>query len=49
MFADDFECANGKYVPSSYECDTDDDCGDYSDETNCCKYHKILYLKAKPI
>ncbi|XP_064610534.1 serine protease svh-1-like isoform X2 [Liolophura sinensis] len=30
-----FECANGKCVPQSQQCDGTDNCNDFSDEVNC--------------
>ena len=33
-----WQCYNDKCIPSSYRCDGDNDCGDNSDETDCCKF-----------
>ena len=34
---DEFQCDNQRCIPNSYKCDSDDDCGDGSDETGCTK------------
>ena len=34
-YSDEFACDNGECVPDSYRCDSDNDCGDYSDEDGC--------------
>ena len=33
--SDQFTCDNSRCIPLSYVCDTDNDCGDMSDEVNC--------------
>lgn len=40
-----FQCDNGGCIPESYQCDTDNDCGDGSDEQNCER--NTLLLKAR--
>jgi hypothetical protein len=34
-----FLCDNGACVPRVERCDEHDDCGDATDEENCCKQH----------
>ncbi|XP_015280262.1 PREDICTED: low-density lipoprotein receptor-related protein 3-like [Gekko japonicus] len=33
--SDEFRCLNGKCIPSSWKCNSMDECGDNSDEKNC--------------
>jgi len=32
---EEFQCANSECIPYLFICDSDDDCGDYSDERIC--------------
>ena len=32
-----FQCKNGRCIPTPWRCDDDDDCSDNSDEENCRK------------
>lgn len=32
---DEFRCTNSACIPASWQCDTDNDCGDFSDESGC--------------
>lgn len=31
----EFQCASGRCIPAAFKCDSENDCGDYSDETGC--------------
>lgn len=31
----EFGCNSGRCIPQSFRCDSDNDCGDYSDEMGC--------------
>lgn len=35
---EEFQCAYGRCVLDIYHCDGDDDCGDWSDESDCCEH-----------
>ena len=38
-----FTCTNGRCISNYRMCDTEDDCGDQSDEQRCGKYYHIIY------
>lgn len=45
----EFQCSNKRCVPKNWRCDSDNDCGDESDEQDCatnppgflCQYHQF--------
>lgn len=39
--ADHFQCSSDRCIPLSFKCDSDNDCGDRSDEINCGKYGNV--------
>ena len=44
--ANEFRCANSRCIPSHWQCDHDNDCGDNSDEQGCRKcqsYNEVKY------
>ena len=32
---DEFQCNDGRCIPSDYVCDVDNDCGNFEDEMDC--------------
>lgn len=36
-------CGNGGYIHKNWKCDGQNDCGDMSDEIDCCKKTLALY------
>jgi len=42
---DQFKCvSSGRCIPASWICDTDNDCGDWSDERNCGELYFIIII-----
>ena len=39
--AEEFKCADGRCAPLSFKCDSENDCGDNSDELHCLKGNPI--------
>ncbi|GIY65583.1 low-density lipoprotein receptor-related protein 2 [Caerostris extrusa] len=40
----EFACNSGRCIPQSFRCDSDNDCGDYSDEMGCAENMCILSI-----
>jgi len=39
-----FTCDNRRCIPYAYVCDSDNDCGDMSDEANCGRMYIIIII-----
>ncbi|CAG11573.1 unnamed protein product, partial [Tetraodon nigroviridis] len=37
-----FQCKNGRCIPTLWRCDDDDDCSDNSDEENCLRVNSVF-------
>lgn len=46
--AGQFQCNNGRCIPTLWRCDDDDDCSDNSDEENCRKWRSSLSKLISP-
>ncbi|TWW58222.1 Low-density lipoprotein receptor-related protein 8 [Takifugu flavidus] len=44
-----FQCKNGRCIPTLWRCDDDDDCSDNSDEENCRKYPHACFPWRWPV
>lgn len=40
-----YECKNGRCIPTWWKCDGENDCGDWSDEAQCTGGPESLLLK----
>lgn len=45
----EFACSGGRCIPQSFKCDSDNDCGDYSDEMGCGKQNFFINILKLPI
>jgi len=44
---DQFKCHNtGRCIRTSWICDADNDCGDWSDEQNCSEWYFSLFISS---
>lgn len=42
-----YECKNGRCIPTWWKCDGENDCGDWSDEAQCTGGPESLLLKER--
>uniref|UniRef100_A0A3Q3EAT1 Sortilin-related receptor n=1 Tax=Labrus bergylta TaxID=56723 RepID=A0A3Q3EAT1_9LABR len=43
-----YECRNGRCIPTWWKCDGENDCGDWSDEAQCTGAHSVIRLPGSP-
>ena len=41
---DGFQCPDGRCIPSIFECNGVDDCGDFTDERDCRKIPNLAFF-----